>query len=278
MDEQLTLVNDSQVSDEGSQIEETEPVTEVEVHEESQEESVNADEAGVTPDKPVQSKEDNAQFAKVRREAEAKARAEFESRQAARDAEFAERAARMGWVDSNGQPIKSEDAYWREVDLQAQLRTMVDEGMDTEKALLKIENQRIKSERESELKARADQEKQKADYQAFFEFFREVNGRDFTPSDEIPADVFRISQEKQIPIKYAYAEVVAKQAREKEKSIGIGKKTAEANAKNAQTTAGSVTGNGQADNAVLTEELISAMSPKEMERRWGDIKKFYKMK
>jgi len=289
MDETLTAVSttgadDARVSDGGSQAQiETTPVNAGQ----SGDESPTTEPVKATPaddgnaakaDKPAQSREENAQIARVRKEAEARVKAEFEAKQAARDAEFAKMAAAEGWKDSSGNPIKTEEAYWREVKYQKEIDRLVTGGKDPEDARLRVEYERLKEEREAEKQAKAEEARKQAENQAFFDFYREVNGKEFTSADEIPDEVFRNAQENKVPLKYAYAEYRAKAEREKEKNIALGKQAAEVNAKNAESSTGSVTGNGQADNSVLTEESISAMSPKEMERRWGDIKKFYKMK
>ena len=226
----------------------------------------------------TQSKEENAQFAKVRKEAEAKVRAEIEQKQAARDTEFAKRAAQFGWVDGNGSPIKTEDAYWQAVDAQSQIDTLVNQGKDPEAARLQVEYDRLKAERENERTAVQEQARKQAENAEFFEFYQEVNGKEFSPNDEIPADVFRIAQEKGLPLKYAYAEHVAKAAIEKEKSIALGKQTAEANAKNATTSTGSVTGSAQA--GVITEAEINAHADdiSWMNKNFKKVEDFYRKK
>lgn len=258
MEEILTPVNDGRVSDEGSQIE----VNAVD------EQSVNAESAEVTSGSQeqtneeaaskarTQTKEENEQFAKVRREAEARVKAEFEAKQNARDAEFAQRAAQFGWVDSSGAPIKTEEAYWREVDLRSKMDSLISKGKDPEDALAIIERDRLKAEKAEREQRDAESARKQAENQAFFDFFKEANGREFTPADDIPEEVFRTAHENKIPLKYAYAEHLAKQAREKEKSINLGKQTAEVNAKNAQASTGSVTGSPQ--QGVITEADIDA--------------------
>jgi len=264
MNEILTPVNDGQVSDESSQVESTEAVNadNVETTNDGQEQTQEGSkqEEAAQPDKPqepsAQSKEENAQFAKVRKEAEARAKSEYEAKQTARDTEFSKRAAQFGWTDSDGNPIKTEEAYWKEVDTRSKVETLVSQGKDPEAALLQVENDRLKAERAEEANARAEQEKRQSESTAFFDFFKEVNGRDFNPSDIIPSEVFQIAEQNKIPLKYAYAEHLSRAAIAKEKSLTLGKQTAEANAKNAQTSPGSVSGTPQSDT--VTEAEINA--------------------
>ena len=288
MDEYSTPVNDGQVSDESSQ-------TQVET-----EQTVNADNAEATngeqeqtaegskqttdaqaekaQETSTQSKEENAQFAKVRKEAEARVRAEIEQKQAARDTEFAKRAAQFGWVDGSGNPIKTEDAYWKAVDDQSKIDALVNQGKDPDAARAIIERDTLLAEREAEKAAFQSKAKQEAENAEFFSFYQEVNGKEFSPTDEIPTDVFRIAQEKGIPLKYAYAEHIAKAAIEKEKNIALGKQTAEANTKNATTSSGSVTGSPQ--SGTITESEISAHADdiSWMNKNFKKVEEFYRKK
>jgi len=219
----------------------------------------------------AQSKEENAQFAKVRKEAEARVRAEIEQKQAARDTEFAKRAAQFGWVDGSGNPIKTEDAYWKAVDDQSKIDALVNQGKDPDAARAIIERDALLAEREAEKAAFQSKAKQEAENTEFFDFFKEVNGKEFSPTDEIPPDVFRIAQEKSIPLKYAYAEHIAKAAIEKEKNIALGKQTAEANTKNANTSSGSVNGSSSAEPEFYSKDQVAAMSSAEVHKNFDKI-------
>ena len=289
MDEYSTPLTDGQTSDEGlsQQVENAQTVNadNAELTNGEQEQTLDGskqtdtDVQTANEQKPhTQTKEENEQFAKVRKEAEARVKAEFEQRQAARDTEFAKRAAQFGWVDGNGNPIKTEDAYWQAVDAQSKIDELVNRGKDPEAARLQVEYDRLKAERENERKASEDNARKQAENAEFFAFYEEVNGKEFSPNDEIPADVFRISQEKGIPLKYAYAEHIAKVAREKEKSIALGKQTAEVNAKNATSSTGSVTGSPQSDT--VTEAEISAHSDDIawMNKNFKKVEAFYRKK
>lgn len=288
MDEYSTPVNDGQASDEGLQtmVENAETVNaeSAEVTNGGQEQTTE----GSTQEPDVQeateqatheqTKEENAQFAKIRREAEARIKAEFEQKQAAKDAEFAALSAENGWVDAYGNPIKTEAEYWKAVKAQRDIDSLVNQGKDPEAARLQVENERLRSERELERKAAQEQEKRIAENQEFFDFYKEVNGKEFSHDTEIPADVFRISQEKGIPLKYAYAEYKAKAAIEKEKQIALGKQTAEANAKNATTSPGSVTGSPQSDTVTEAEINAHADDIAWMTKNFKKVENFYRKK
>lgn len=225
-----------------------------------------------------QSKEENAQFAKVRREAEARARAEFEQRQAERDAECARLAQQYGWTDVDGNPIQTEESYWRALKAQAQISALVEQGNDAETARAIVERDELRA-RLAEIERTTQEQARLASQNAeFFDFYKEVNGREFSSSDEIPDEVFRISQEKQIPLKYAYAEYIAKGKVEQKRNIETGKKTAEANLANAASSTGSVTGSPQSD--VLTESEINAHANDIawMNKNFKRVEEFYQKK
>lgn len=287
MNEYSTPVNDGQTGDESlsQQVDNAESVNAetAEVTDGGQETTLEGskqttDAQPEAKHETSQSKEENAQFAKVRKEAEARVRAEVEQRQVARDTEFAKRAAQFGWVDGNGNPIKTEDAYWQAVDAQAQIDALVNQGKDPEAARLQVEYDRLKNERETERTAAQEQARKQAENAEFFAFYEEVNGREFSPTDEIPVEVFQISQEKGIPLKYAYAEHVAKVAREEKKNLAIGKQTAEANIKNANASTGSVTGSPQSD--VVSEAEINAHADDIawMNKNFTKVENFYRKK
>lgn len=275
MDETLTSVNAEQVSDEGLQNADPAPQTD------TQEQTVNADNVEVTPDKPVQSKEENAQFANVRREAEARAKAELAAQQAqeksARDAKI----AALGYVDAQGNPIATEEAYWSELERQRQVNALIGQGVDPEKAALQIERDQLRQRVELAAREAQEQQKRTADYTAFLDAFKEYNGRDFNPdSDKLPEEVIVTAKAQGIPLKYAYAEHIAKQKIEREKALGAGKATAEANAKNASTTPGSLAGGGSAESGEITQADIEAHAN---DRTWvrknlAKIHKYYGLK
>jgi len=268
MDEYLTPVNDGQASDESLQ---TTVETDVTVNAENAEVANGEQEQTVEGSKQTdaelsekpqetheQSKEENALFAKVRKEAEAKTRAEFEQRQAAKDAEFAQLAAQNGWVDGNGNPIKTEDAYWSAVKAQAKIDALVNSGKDPEAARAIIERDELQNKFAEIENQRTAEAKKNAEFNDFADYFQEANGRPLTATDIIPPEVFVVAKENGLPLRFAYSDYLAKSAIAEKKDLARGTKTAEVNNKNATTSIGSVTGSPQSNT--VTEAEINAHS------------------
>ena len=226
----------------------------------------------------TQSKEENAQFAKVRKEAEARVRAEVERVQAAKDVEFAQLATESGWVDANGNPIKTETEYWKAVKAQREIDTLINQGEDPKTARLQVEYDRLKAERETERNATEEQTRRNAENAEFFELFKEANNREFSTDDVVPPEVFVIAKENNLPLPFAYSHYLAKQSIAEKKNIAIGKQTAEVNAKNATTSTGSVTGSPQ--SGAITEAEINAHSDdiSWMNKNFKKVEDFYRKK
>lgn len=226
---------------------------------------------GKRPEPHTQSKEENEQFAKVRKEAEARVRAEIEQQQAARDTEFAKRAAQFEWVDGSGNPIKTEDAYWKAVDAQTKIDALINSGKDPETARLEIERDEYKSEM-AKIKNKLETEaKRNAENAEFFELFKEANNREFTNDDVVPPEVFIIANENNLPLPFAYSHYLTKQSIAEKKNIAIGKQTAEVNAKNATTSTGSITGTSSAEPEFYTKDQVAAMSSADVHKHFDKI-------
>lgn len=288
MDEYSTPVNDGQASDESLQTtaETTETVNadsaevtngEMEQTEDGSKQETDA-QTEVKQEPSTQSKEENAQFAKVRKEAEARVRAEVERVQAAKDVEFAQLATESGWVDANGNPIKTETEYWKAVKAQREIDTLINQGEDPKTARLQVEYDRLKAERETERNATEEQTRRNAENAEFFELFKEANNREFTNDDVVPPEVFIIANENNLPLPFAYSHYLAKQSIAEKKNIAIGKQTAEVNAKNATTSTGSVTGSPQ--SGAITESEINAHSDdiSWMNKNFKKVEEYYRKK
>jgi len=281
MDEYLTPVNDGQASDESLQ---TTVETDVTVNAENAEVANGEQEQTVEGSKQTdaelsekpqetheQSKEENALFAKVRKEAEAKTRAEFEQRQAAKDAEFAQLAAQNGWVDGNGNPIKTEDAYWSVVKAQAKIDALVNSGKDPEAARAIIERDELQNKFAEIENQRTAEAKKNAEFNDFADYFQEANGRPLTATDIIPPEVFVVAKENGLPLRFAYSDYLAKSAIAEKKDLARGTKTAEVNNKNATTSTGSVAGTGGAEPEFYTKDQVSSMSAAEVHKHFDKI-------
>lgn len=96
--------------------------------------------------------------------------------------------------------------------------------------------------------------------------------------EDIPAEVIAIKEERKCSFSDAMTRYELNQAKAKLNEFAKGAKTQEANNNNAQSSTGSVGGQGNVPPATLTDEIINSMSDKERASRWGEIKKFYGMK
>lgn len=290
MDEYLTPVNDGQASDEGLQTEVENAQTvnadnaeatsgEQEQTETEGSKQTDTDAQATDEQKPrTQTKEENEQFAKVRKDAEAKVRAEIQQQQAIRDTEFAKRAAQFGWVDGNGNPIKTEEAYWKAVDDQAKMDALINSGKDPDAAKAIIERDELREKMAKLDQEFAEKARRDAENAEFFALFKEANGREFSIDDVVPVEIFTTAKENNIPLRFAYSDYLAKQAIAEKKNISLGKKTAEVNAQNAQSTSGSVNGSAQSD--AITQAEISAHSDDIawMTKNYKKVEEYYRKK
>lgn len=89
---------------------------------------------------------------------------------------------------------------------QERIDQLVEQGISEELAQEMLENRKFREQFESEKKAKAEEEKKNAEYNEFFDYFRQANDRDFvTGQDEIPPSVWEATQNG-VPLKYAYME------------------------------------------------------------------------
>jgi hypothetical protein len=129
---------------------------------------------------------------------------------------------------------------------QAKIDELVQQGISEELAQEMLENKRFREQYEAEKKAKQEEERKNADYNEFFDYFRQANGRDFVPNqDEIPQGVWEIT-EKGVPLKFAYMQHENNQLRNQLTTL----KQNESNAKKAPV--GSVTAHG--GNEIASED------------------------
>jgi hypothetical protein len=87
---------------------------------------------------------------------------------------------------------------------EQRIQELVEQGISEELAQEMLENRKFREQFETEKKAKAEEEKANADYNDFFDYFKQVNGRDFnSQSDEIPESVWQTTQNG-VPLKFAY--------------------------------------------------------------------------
>lgn len=210
-------------------------------------EAVNADGGEVTnteqEEKPIQTPEENAQFAAQRRARET------ELKQKAVDEYIA--AQGFEW---NGKPITTEAEYKQALYEQE----LQEKGQDPDEVKRLIEEHPdVKAARE--LRESVEQEqRQKAEYADFFQTFKKLNKRDFNAeTDQIPNEVWE-ANEKGVPLKYAYLEHYTSQ-------LETAEAKAKANQENAATSTGSVTGQGETGDGEISREMFEA---KRGDREW----------
>jgi hypothetical protein len=87
---------------------------------------------------------------------------------------------------------------------QQRIQELVEQGISEELAQEMLENRKFREQFEAEKKAKADEAKQNEEYNEFFDYFRQANGRDYQPNtDNIPESVWEAAQNG-VPLKFAY--------------------------------------------------------------------------
>jgi hypothetical protein len=121
---------------------------------------------------------------------------------------------------------------------QQRIDKLVEQGISEEMAQEMLENRKFREQFEAEKKAKAEEEKANADYNEFFDYFKQANGRDFnSQSDEIPQNVWDATQNG-MSLKSAYVMHENQQLRNQLQTL----KQNESNAKKAPV--GSITQHG----------------------------------
>lgn len=196
------------------------------------------------PEKAKQTPEENALFAKVRREAEERARAKAED----------EVIAKL-YGETHG--IRTMAEYNAAIEAQREaerLAELEEKGIDPEyfKSLIESvpevkEARRIKSERERE-------QAETQNYIEFLDHFKTVNGREYDGAkDVLPEEVWQLTSSG-MPLKMAYDIAEAKMLRAELNALKSEKTAKETNQKNASKSPGAIGTNGEIPN----EGFISA--------------------
>lgn len=252
----VSTVNAEQVEvvtpQETGQIETNEPVN-----------AGNGEVAAPVVEKPVQSAEENAKFATIRREAEAKAR----------DKTIADMG--MEW---NGQPITTYEQYMKakaESEQMAREQKIREEyeakGLPQEVIDELVESKKFREEIKTEKQTKAEQARKEAEYNEFFDYFKAENGRDFdSAKDTIPQEVWDMTA-KGKTLADAYAYHSNKQLKAKLAEYEAKLKANETNQTNAASSTGSVTGNGANSNEYFTPEQVKAMTPAQVKQHFNAI-------
>jgi hypothetical protein len=129
---------------------------------------------------------------------------------------------------------------------EQRIQELVEQGISQELAQEMLENRKFREQFEAEKKAKAEEAKQNQEFGDFFQYFRDVNGREFTPGqDNIPEEVLA---NKEVPLKYAFIAHENNQLRQQLQTL----KQNESNKQKAPV--GSVTAHGSTETA--SEDLF----------------------
>ena len=214
-------------------------------------------------EKPVQTPEENAKFADIRRKYEA------EVVVAESDAQDALIAKMYG--DSHGiKTVKEYDtAMAKQKEKEEVAKIQEDKNYSEEDAREILDARRIKQENEQSKQAQSEQQQLETQTRnnniEFLDYFKVRYDRDYdNVKDVINPEVWK-AVNNGTPLKYAYMEHEIKE-------LKLGTKVAEKNAVNATATIGSVKGDGVVDSP-LTEQQIANMSTSELMSRWAEVKK-----
>lgn len=89
---------------------------------------------------------------------------------------------------------------------QDRINQLVEQGISEELAQEMLENRKFREQFESEKRTKAEEAKKNQEFNEFFDYFRQANGKDFNAqSDEIPQSVWEANANG-VPLKFAYME------------------------------------------------------------------------
>lgn len=126
-----------------------------------------------------------------------------------------------------------------------------------------------RQQREIEKQQIAERQQIEQENLDFLNYFKEVNGKPFEETDNIPQEVI-LANQKGIPLKYAYAEYLSKQ-------LLSDKKIEETNQSNAASSTGSVNGQGASvEKEFFTSDEVDKLTDADYERNpklWDIVRK-----
>lgn len=166
------------------------------------------------------------------------------ARQEARDAVIAEQG-----YEWNGKAITSEAEYKQALQEQEWMQQYQNQNLPEEVVQELIEGRKFREQSQAERQEKAQQEQQTAEFRDFFNYFRELNGRDYVhDKDQIPQEVWE-AQAQGVPLKYAYLEHHSKQLKTQLQTV---KKNEENTLK---APVGSLSAHGSTETAVEDDFL-----------------------
>jgi hypothetical protein len=126
---------------------------------------------------------------------------------------------------------------------EQRIQELVEQGISTELAQEMLENRKFREQFEQEKKTKADEAQKNEEYNEFFNYFREANGRDYQPNqDNIPDSVWEAANNG-VPLKFAYMQHENQQIKQQLQTF----KQNQSNAQKAPV--GSVTNHGSTETA-----------------------------
>lgn len=135
----------------------------------------------------------------------------------------------------------------------AELRKLVESNIPEEYAKEMLENRKFRDQQKEEQQKKAEEEKKNAEFNDFFQTFKDANDRDFDPSkDQIPQEVWD-AHAQGTPLKFAYMQHHNNELRSQLKTF----KQNETNAKRAPV--GSLTAFGS-DEATSEDEFLKGFN------------------
>lgn len=217
-------------------------------------------EASVTPEvaepeKPQQSPEENAKFAKIRREAEAKAQAQ------AKDAVIAEMFGESHGITTYAEYQKAVQAEREAVQAEREAvrrAEMESQGIDPDYVTKMVaEMPEVRQAREI-LTQKQQEERDSQQAAEFFDYFEEANGRPFdAKKDVLPPDVWELKAQG-VPLKLAYQQHENRLLRDRIRQLEEVKAAEETNRKNAESSPGGLSGDVKPDDGFITPETFEA--------------------
>lgn len=170
----------------------------------------------------------------------------------------------------NGQPIKTEAEYKRAVSDQKKYEDMQKQGMPQEAIDRILAVERSQEETTAKLTEYESKNKQAEDAKQFFDAYPDVK------PDDIPASVWQeVDKGKSLVDAYARHENLT--LKQQIAEITKAKEIEALNTQNAQSSTGSVTGQGSAPvTAFYNQKQVAQMSLEETNRNWSAIQQSMK--
>jgi hypothetical protein len=180
-------------------------------------------------------------------------RAKAEAYQQARDTYIAEQG--YEWL---GKPITTEAEYNQALKEKEIYDNLQNQSLPDEVISEILEGRRDREERQKEKEYAKQQQKQEEDYKQFFKYFADENGRSFDAAqDTIPDEVWQSVNNGKSLID-AYQAHEAKQYKAKIKELESKLNIQQTNQDNAETSTGSVTGQGSSGAEYISYDVFQA--------------------